>query len=749
MSKLDNAYALIIGVGNDLPASTRDAKAIYDILANKELAGYMKKNITLLVEKQATNKKILKALDDLIAKTDEESSIFMFYSGHGGIYTDNDIIELEHPKGTPLKPDAENQSHYHLVPNNWNPNKYRETWVHATELKEKIRSMKSRRLIFFLDCCHAEGMTKAGPEITVSVSNKQTENPEGMVHKIDDGNGISIISSCRAEEVSWILGDDPNSLFTTCLLEVLRGEHKKTYTEPFIRMTEVVQYIMKRVPEKKPVQRPFVNLQLYDDFILSCVPEHLNAKVSPPETVDGGVKKGVSSEVVTAFREIDNANNLLLFVHGFSRQASETFGDIPNYLMEEKAMDGWDLLPLGYTQNVQPDKGKNVWASVGDIRRIADYLRSSIAHRFTKYDRIAIVTHSLGGLAVQDALLHLDEKQLHRISHVLLFATPSGGVSEKGLKGLYNCNITELNEDGSYIRSLRKCWKDQFSEGTPFKLRVISATNDEFISIESVFDSFPKESGVTIEGNHYSLVQPESSKSDSFELIMNTLSNSEFHQKFSSSEAINIALGEYGAVVQKLLPKKDTLNLKGVRNLIFALEGLDRHEEVLEILHGHKLAKGNTDLLGILGGRYKRKFLNTLSEEDADKATEYYSTGLELSEAKEDHEQIYYHAINLAFLSLVNEEDKQSMREYAQQALIAANADPFDSIWKKATLAEANMYLGNLEEAKTLYGEAAEMAGIREKISIHTNAYAAYTSLMNTENEDEPFINFLKIKFLS
>ncbi|RLD29121.1 MAG: hypothetical protein DRI70_02700 [Bacteroidetes bacterium] len=749
MSKLSNAYALIIGVGNDLPASARDARAIFDILADKELAGYLKKNITLLVEKQATNINILKALDDLIEKTNEDSSIFMFYSGHGGIYTDNDIIELEQPKGTPLKSEAENQSHYHLVPNNWDPNKYRETWVHATELKDKIRSMKSRRLILFLDCCHAEGMTKAGPEIKVNVSNNQTQNPEGMVHKIDDGRGISIISSCRAEEVSWILGDDPNSLFTTCLLEVLRGEHKKFYTEPFIRMTEVVQYIMKRVPEKKPVQRPFVNLQLYDDFILSCVPEHLNAKVSPPETVEGAVKKGVGSEVVTSFRENDNANNLLLFVHGFSGQASETFGDIPDYLMNEKAMDGWDLLPLGYTQNVQPDKGKNVWASVGDISRIADYLRSSIEHRFTKYDRIAIVAHSLGGLVVQDALVHLDENQLKRISHVLLFATPSNGISAKGLKGLYNCNITELNEDGSYIRSLRKDWKEQFSEGTPFKLRVISATNDEFISIESVFDSFPKKNRVTIEGNHYSLVQPKSKESDSFELIMNTLSNSEFYQKFSSSEAINIALGEYEAVVHKLLPKKDTLNLKGVRNLIFALEGLDRHEEVLEILHGHKLARENTDLLGILGGRYKRKFLNTLSEDDAAKATEYYSKGLELSEIKEDHEQIYYHAINLAFLSLVNEEDKQAMREYAQQALDAAEADPFDSMWKKATLAEANMYLGNLKEAKALYSEAGEMAGIREKISIHTNAYAAYTSLMNTENEDEPFIKSLKIKFLS
>jgi hypothetical protein len=70
-------------------------------------------------------------------------------------------------------------------------------------------------------------------------------------------------------------------------------------------------------------------------------------------------------------------------------------------------------------------------------------------------------------------------------------------------------------------------------------------------------------------------------------------------------------------------------------------------------------------------------------------------------------------------------------------------------MWKKATLAEANMYLGNLKEAKALYGEVGEMAGIREKISIHTNAYAAYTSLMNTENEDEPFIKSLKIKFLS
>ena len=39
---------------------------------------------------------------------------------------------------------------------------YEETWVSAEELKEKINAIASRRLVFFLDCCHAEGMTKGG-----------------------------------------------------------------------------------------------------------------------------------------------------------------------------------------------------------------------------------------------------------------------------------------------------------------------------------------------------------------------------------------------------------------------------------------------------------------------------------------------------------------------------------------------------------------------------------------------------------
>ncbi|AVI51947.1 hypothetical protein C5O00_12610 [Pukyongia salina] len=748
MSELSNAFALIIGVGNDLPASAEDARAIYDILVNKELAGYKKENIRLLVEEEATNNNIVKALDALVEQTDEESSVFMYYSGHGGTYTDNDIIELEQG-GVGLKPEEENRSHYYLVPNNFDPKNFRETWVLASDLKDKLRSLKSRRLILFLDCCHAEGMTKAGPEIQSKSLKDRIRNPEGLVHRIDDGRGISIVSSCRADELSWILGDEPNSLFTTCLLEVLKGEHKEVYQEPYIRMTEVVQYVMKRVPERKPVQRPFVNLQLYDDFILSSVPHVRRNKVQSSEVVEGGTNKSSQEEeVVTTFRE-SGAANLVLFVHGFSGEAAATFGEIPQLLMQNSDMDGWDLMPLGYTQHVKPEMGKTVWASENDILRIADYLRSVIEYKFNSYQRIALIGHSLGGLVVQKALVDLDPAQLKRISHVMCFATPSDGISAEALKKLCNANNSALQKNGNFIQTVRKDWNVKYETSPPFSFAAIAATNDEFVPVNSSLEPFDDAFRITLDGSHFSIVDQTNRENDTYQLILQSLTGNTFHSMYTNKEEINIALGKYDAVIKELLPQCESLNLKGLRNLIFALEGMDRTEEALEILEAHPLAKENSDLMGILGGRFKRKYLQTLSQADGQKAIEYYTKGLELAEAKANAGQIYYLSINLAFLSLLCDEDHQAMREYAEQALEATLKDAFDNLWKIATMAEGNLYLGQLEESKQLYKKAAEMAGVREKISIHTNAYAAYTSLMHTENPDDEFINFLKINFLS
>ena len=151
--------------------------------------------------------------------------------------------------------------------------------------------------------------------------------------------------------------------------------------------------------------------------------------------------------------------------------------------------------------------------------------------------------------------------------------------------------------------------------------------------------------------------------------------------------------------------------------------------------------------MGILGGRYKRSYLSSFTQSDGDAAFDYYSKALHLAVEAEDYSQIYYHAINLAFLSIVKDSNESNMLKYAKQAL-EATEHCRDNLWKYATVAEANMYIGDMKKATEFYTKAAELADIRQKISMHTNAYAGYVAIMQTDTEDD-FIRFLKASFLS
>ncbi|MFC7357198.1 caspase family protein [Jejudonia soesokkakensis] len=744
--KLDNAFALIIGVGKDLPSTILDATDIKELLVSPDHAGYTPKNIRLLTDKKATRQNILKAFDWLIEKTNEDSSVFLYYSGHGGNYSDNDFLKKEN-----WKPEEENRQYFHLCPYDYDEENYEATWIKAEEVKAKISELKSRRLIFFLDCCHAAGITQNVASQSSTRKFGQEIEADGLAQHLDNGRGMSIVSSCREDQLSVIFPDDRNSLYTKCMLEVLKGNGKTDTEDPFIRISEVVRYIFKKVPEHWPEQNPYANLQIYDDFAVSKIAKNLFEKQT--EKVESNTseetKQSIKKEVVINFRKTDNANNIVLFVHGFSGQAASTFGNIPNLLMEVEKMDGWDMLPVGFSENVNPEMGHNVWASLTDLSINASYLATSIKHNFAQYKRIAIVAHSLGGLVAQQALLKLKDAELKKISHVMFFATPSAGISERGLKELNQVGLHELSQNSFYITNLRKQWNDKFKDHYPFSFQTIAATKDSFVPIISSLGPFSEKYHAVIEGDHFGIVSTDDKDSDTFKLILNRLTYNKFYSQFSSSEEINIALGNYDEVIKTLLPNIHTIDAKGLEQLIFALEGADRAEEALEIIKNNPLAQDNSNLMGIIGGRFKRNYLTTFASEDGAHAFDYYSMGLTIAESKNDSRQIYYLAINLAFLSVLCKNDLELMTSYAQKALNALAKDPFNSVWKLATLGEANLYLGEFETSKTHYEAAAKMSGLREKLSIYTNAYNAYTTLMSTDNEEDDFIKFLKNKFLS
>ncbi|BAO56348.1 caspase family protein [Nonlabens marinus] len=746
MSSLENAYALLIGVGADLPASVRDAAAIAALLSNPEIAGYKKENIHLLTEEQATRDRILNAFDDLIDKVDENASVILFYSGHGGTYSDNDIIELEQG-GKNLKSDHENQSHYYWVPNDFDPKNYRTTWLLATELKEKLQKLQTRRLILMLDCCHAEGMTKAGPDISKSTLKERLKNPEDMMHKIDDGRGMSILSSCRAEELSWIIPKDaPHSLFTKCLLEVLQGTHRDDFNEEYVRMTDVINHIMRKVPEIKSIQRPFVTLQMYDDFILS---KNTNKNEPITQVADlnavPSMSKETDAEIVTSFRE-NHGVNAALFIHGFSGQAHESFGVIPKLLAQDSQMDGWDLFPIGFSENFTPEMGHDIWASPLDLQKLADNIVSSFRYKFENYKRVALIGHSLGGLAVQQAILEMSPEERERISHVIFMGTPHKGLQINSNNSIEK-RASDYDRQGSLITKLRQDWSQAFEERMPFKLANAIGTQDATITIDTAFGVFDPSNDILIEGDHFSMVQPEDTHHDGYQLIIKTLTDSQFAIQYTNKEEINLLLGNYDAVVRELWPDRMELGAKGVRNLLFALEGLDRLDDAIELAENKVEESESLHLFGLLAGRVKRRYLQTMKDADGDLSFKLYKKAYDMAVAENNNDQQYFLAINLAFLSLIHEEYRSMMQKYATLSRKLAQQDPFDSIWKAATIAESSMYLADFEAAKEQYAIAAADAGVREKISMHTNAYLAYTTLKQTT--DDEFVRFLKRTFLS
>ncbi len=763
MSLLKNAHALIIGTEYDDDLNTiGDAEDIASILTDPSLAGYPPKNVTLLTGSKADRKGILNAFDALIEKTDESSSVFLYYSGHGGVYTYEETGERVFyfcPYGFGMEPQITIEE-------------AEKVWLKADEVKQKISALKSKRLIFFLDCCHSTGMTFSGFTPGGNTSSKtkkggakrKTEKftkASGLAQKIDNERGISIVASCKEDQESYQI-DDRNSVFTSFLLDALKGKHRTDFKDPYIRIMEVSSYLFSAIPPyvkeaaaacDPPLniaQEPYVNFELYDNFILSQVPKAVQEELvlSNPESATVERAKG-PKEVKTIFRETPGANNLLLFIHGFSGEAGDTFGKIPDFLMSDTRMDGWDMKPFGYSQFVTPEMGKDIWAGIGDIDRISEYLCTSVKYKFEKYDRIAIVAHSLGGLIAQRAILDFKEEFRSKVSHIILLCTPSNGIEPEKLNKLWNTKYQEMSSEGHFITNLRKDWQDRFPKLFPFtKLKVAAATDDEFVTPHSCFDPFDKECQVMLSGKHLGAVKPIDESDSCYRLILSSLTESESFENYTNKEEINIALGKYDAVVKKLMPMMDLLDENGLKQLIFALEGLDRREDALKILESHPKANEATDLMGIIGGRYKRAYLRFPTVKDGETAYVYYSIALEKSLANENYEQIYYHAINLAFLSLVVEQDKVEMKKYAQQALDAAEKSG-DDLWKIATVAEARMYLGDMEKARVNYGKAAEMAGIREKISIHLNAYAGYTTLMKSNSPQDEFILFLKDHFLA
>lgn len=244
---MENFFALIIGVGGDLPATAADAAAINVILTNPENGGYLAENITLLVEQNATKEQIIFALDELISKTKKlkNSTVIIYYSGHG--------LQV---------PDIATPSHfiYYLKTSGFDENDKEKTMLNGSLFSEKVNKIKADKLLILLDCCHADGMKKNKISEFEDMMVEEKNSNRGLLTQLNSGEGRVFISACDDHEESVILPGSTNSLFTEVCLEVFEG--KLSPSEEFVSVVDLIYFVVKEVPKRvlpfRHTQRPII-----------------------------------------------------------------------------------------------------------------------------------------------------------------------------------------------------------------------------------------------------------------------------------------------------------------------------------------------------------------------------------------------------------------------------------------------------------------------------------------------------------
>ncbi len=260
-SSFAHGYALLIGVGGDLPVSVQDAKALYRLFTDPKRAGYPADHVVLLTEQDATRDGILQAFDRLIelANRDAEATVVVYFSGHGGTFA---------PPG--------GASEYFLLPYDYHPDLQEHGAVSGNEFGLKVQTLNARKLVVLLDCCHAGGIASL-KDLRVSVKGgeqierfKASPMPPDLPARLQHGSGQVIVASSRANEYSYAYPQDPYSVFTTCLIDALSGRAGGV-SEGSVGILHVIAYLMNRIPTRTGgKQHPFLNriVELDEDFVL-------------------------------------------------------------------------------------------------------------------------------------------------------------------------------------------------------------------------------------------------------------------------------------------------------------------------------------------------------------------------------------------------------------------------------------------------------------------------------------------------
>jgi hypothetical protein len=246
METFSRGHALLVGVGADLPNTVKDAAGLADILVDEGRCAYPSDQVHLLTEKDATRGSILAALDDLSKRTSDDSTVVVYFSGHG--------YHVTSPTG----------EFYFLLPYGYELAEIAKTAINGSELAQRLRAIPAQKLLLLLDCCHAGGVGEAKvPGLGLAKS----PLPEEARRLLAESSGQVIIASSQENELSY--AGKPYSAFTLALIEALSGVGVAK-EDGYVRVADLALHTRQVVPGRtEDRQHPILHFEQADNFVLA------------------------------------------------------------------------------------------------------------------------------------------------------------------------------------------------------------------------------------------------------------------------------------------------------------------------------------------------------------------------------------------------------------------------------------------------------------------------------------------------
>jgi hypothetical protein len=295
-----HAFAFVIGIGHyanirSLAKPANDAQSIQQALTDPALCGYAPGNVRVLIDRQATQTAIRAGLKWLADKAKSSSTVFFFFSGHGGQDPANPAT------GNYLLPhDCDPFDHGTL-----NAHQLAGTSISSQEFTHALRKINSQKLVVIFDCCHSGGVGEASRDVFDRPGQMRAGLSENYYESLAQGTGRVIIASCLSNEKSWERANMQNGIFTTHLLAALRGR-AAVRGDGLIHIFDVFDDLATRVPpdaqacydldSQGPAQQhPFFKAATQDNFAIALdrggaktiqpVPSRMAPLLQPIDTI--------------------------------------------------------------------------------------------------------------------------------------------------------------------------------------------------------------------------------------------------------------------------------------------------------------------------------------------------------------------------------------------------------------------------------------------------------------------------------